>query len=213
MQEKQQNELKARVAQATEKLKAELLPVLVLYYPIFAAQHCSDDKNLQAVMAQFAERMIAEGVTLKGFMYGVEQLKKRAGSSAFILNPQAFAELCRGNTGNSLPTLREVTDEIIQRRGREKHNDQFKFSHELTRLINVRVGAMIYELINMEFERTVKKEYESWVKRLEAGEELPQPQKCLGNLTKPDLPAYLQEKLKPTCKAAKLAAANARREV
>lgn len=185
---------------------AELLPVLTLYYPIFAAQHCATPANIQAVIGQFAERMIVEGVTHKGFYAGIEQLKKRAGASAFVLNPQAFAELCKATTTAGLPTLQDVMAEIIQRRGVERHNTDWQFSHELCRLINERKGAMIYQLTSIEFERVVKSEYDHWAKRIASGEQLPKVQACLPNQLKPDLPDYLENPTAPTCTLAKLAA-------
>ncbi|MBV2128183.1 replication protein P [Arsukibacterium indicum] len=198
--------MQLRVAEVTEKLTAELLPVLTLYYPIFAAQHCNNPVNIQAVLGQFAERMVIEGVTRKGFYAGIEQLKKRAGASAFILNPQAFAELCKTALTANLPSLQDVMFEIIQRRGVERYNTQYQFSHELSRLINERKGAMIYQLTSIEFEKAIKSEYDSWAKRIAAGEQLPEARACLADHTKPDLPEYLKNPVEPTCRIAKLAA-------
>ena len=203
------------MAQTTDKLSAELLPVLVLYYPIFAAQHCSDAGMVQAVMAQFAERMIVEGVTRKEFYAGIEQLKKRAGASAFVLNPQAFAELCKSalSTEKGMPHLQDVMFEIIQRRGVERHNPDYQFSHEVTRLINERKGAMIYQLTSIEFEKVINGEYDHWAKRIANGEQLPQVQACLSDQSKPDLPDYLKNPTSPTCSLAKLAAQRAQGKV
>jgi hypothetical protein len=186
--------LRLRVTQTTEKLSAELLPVLILYYPIFAAQHCTDATTIQAVMGQFAERMITEGVTRKGFAYGVEALKKRAGASAFILNPQAFAELCKQASIEALniPTFDTVLNEIIQRKGAERHNQQWQFSHPVSQVICNRKGALIFELTGIEFEKVIKSEYEHWVKRIEAGEQLPELQLAIGHDKRPEMPAELR---------------------
>lgn len=191
---KQQSELQQRVTQTTEKLNAELLPVLILYYPIFAAQHCTDATTIQAVMSQFAERMIVEGVTRKGFAHGVEALKKRAGASAFILNPQAFAELCKQATIEALniPAFDTVLSEIILRKGAKRHNQQWQFSHPIIQLICNRKGALIFELTGIEFEKTIRNEYDHWVKRLQNGEQLPELQLAIGHDKRPEMPAELR---------------------
>lgn len=189
--------------------------MLTLYYPVFAAQHCGDVTHIDAVMAQFAERMIAENVTLKGFYAGIEALKKRAGSTAFALNPQAFAELCNAETNHAagIPSLMDCMAEIIRRRGVERHNQAFQFSHQLTRVINERKGAMIYQLTSIEFEKVIKSEYDHWAKRIASGEQLPEAQACLADQSQPDLPDYLKNPVTPTTRYAKLAAKRAQGEV
>jgi len=136
--------------------------------------------------------MIVEGVTRKGLLAGIEALKVRAGHEKFPPNPQEFALLCKQTSGNSndLPTLQDVLVEIIQRRGVERFNTDWQFSHELTRLINQRKGGTIYELTSVQFEQTIKAEYEHWVKRIEAGEQLPQPLQAISQ--KPAEPEHLK---------------------
>lgn len=200
MREKLQNDLQTRLPEVTEKLMAELLPVLILYYPIFAAQHCTGIAEINAIMNQFAERMLVEQVTRKGFVTGLEKLKKRAGSAAFILNPQAFAELCKPSDAElGLPEFQTVLEEIIQRRGKERFNQEWQFSHELIRLINNRKGDLIYQQTSIEFERTIKAEYDHWLKRIAAGEVLPEP--LLAIEQKPEMPDYLKG-VKPSGKMA-----------
>jgi hypothetical protein len=191
---KQQSELQLRIAQTTDKLNAELLPVLILYYPIFAAQHCTDATTIHAVMGQFAERMIIEGVTRKGFAYGVEALKKRAGASAFILNPQAFAELCKQAAIEALniPNFPQVMAEVVGGKRALRFGEGYVFSHPLCRIICSRKGDLIYELTGIEFEKAIKSEYEHWVKRLQDGEQLPEPQLVIGHDQRPEMPVELR---------------------
>lgn len=153
-------------------------------------------------MAQFAERMIVEGVTRKGLLAGIEALKVRAGHEKFPPNPQEFALLCKQTSGhsNDLPTLQDVLVEIIQRRGPERHNTDWQFSHELIRLINQRKGGVIYELTSVQFEQAIKAEYEHWCKRIAAGEQLPQPLHAIEQ--KPGEPEHLKG-IKPTTTMAK----------
>ena len=187
-----QNDLQQRVTTTAALLQTSLLPVLTVYHTAFAAQFCSTVEQIEAVMAQFAERMIVEGVTRKGLLAGIEALKVRAGHEKFPPNPQEFALMCKQASGhsNGLPSLQDVLVEIIQRRGVERFNADWQFSHELIRLINQRKGGMIYEQTGMQFEQTIKAEYDHWVKRLEAGEQLPQPLQAISQ--KPAEPEHLK---------------------
>lgn len=206
---KQQSELQQRVAQTTEKLNAELLPVLILYYPIFAAQHCTDATTIHAVMGQFAERMIVEGVTRKGFAYGVEALKKRAGASAFILNPQAFAELCKQAAIEALniPQFQAVLSDVIKGKQALRFGEAHAFIHPLSRVICSRKGDLMYELTGIEFEKAIKSEYEHWVKRIEMGEQLPEPVLAIKHDQRPELPEHMQGLKSPRIEAMRAEAA------
>lgn len=194
--------MQQRVTTTAALLQTSLLPVLTTYHTAFAAQFCSTVEQIEAVMAQFAERMIVEGVTRKGLLAGIEALKIRAGHEKFPPNPQEFALMCKQASGhsNGLPTLQDVMVEIIQRRGVERFNTDWKFSHELIRLINQRKGGTIYELTSVQFEQTIKAEYEHWVKRIEAGEQLPQPLQAISQ--KPAEPEHLKG-IKPQSALAK----------
>ena len=206
---KQQSELQLRVTQTTEKLNAELLPVLILYYPIFAAQHCTDATTIHAVMGQFAERMIVEGVTRKGLACGVEALKKRAGASAFILNPQAFAELCKQAAIEALniPDFHQVMTEVVAGKRATRFGEGYVFSHPLCRIICSRKGDLIYELTGIEFEKAIRGEYDHWVKRLQDGEQLPEPVLAIKHDQRPELPEHMQGLKSPRIEAMRAEAA------
>lgn len=199
---KQQSELRKRITTTAGLLQTSLLPVLTVYHTAFAAQFCSTVEQIEAVMTQFAERMIVEGVTRKGLLAGIEALKVRAGHEKFPPNPQEFALLCKQASAhsNGLPSLQDALVEIIQRRGVERFNAEWQFSHELIRLINQRKGGLIYELTSVQFEQSIKAEYDHWVKRIEAGEQLPQPLQAISQ--KPAEPEHLNG-IKPKSAMAK----------
>lgn len=208
---KQQNELQQRMAQTTDKLCAELLPVLVLYYPIFAAQHCSDAGMVQAVMGQFAERMVVMGVTRKEFYAGIEQLKKRAGASAFVLNPQAFAELCKASSQGEalvkLPTLSSVQQAIVE----FKQLNTFGLNCPLATAINSRIGVKLQGLTPAQMMPIIQSEYEHFARRYEIGDRTFLVTRA--NQSELDLPDYLKNPATPTTRYAKLAAKRAQGEV
>jgi hypothetical protein len=185
---------------------------MVLYYPVFAQRYAKDDQALKSVLNEYAERLTLHHVTPKQFHAGIAALKAKSGQDPFYPNPEQFALMCKATLTADLPTLQDVMVEIIQRRGVERHNTEWQFSHELTRLINERKGSMIYQLTSIEFEKTIKDEYDHWAKRIASGEQLPEVQACLNDLRIPDLPDYLAKPSAPTCALAKLAAKRAQGE-
>lgn len=183
-----------------------LMPALSFYFPVFAARFGTDEQNIGLAMREYAERLDIHGVNSTQFLAGVEKLKTEAANSDYFPNPERFALMCKSALTAGMPHLQDVMFEIIQRRGVERHNPDYQFSHELCRLINERKGAMIYQLTSIEFERVIKAEYDHWAKRIANGEQLPQAHACLGDLRKLDLPDYLKNPTAPTCTLAKLAA-------
>jgi hypothetical protein len=180
-----------------------LMPALSVYYPAFAARFGTDEQNIGMAMSEYAERLDQHDVTGEQFLAGIEALKALAGEADYYPNPERFALLCKqalGNNTNGLPTLQDVMAEIIQRRGAERHNSDWQFSHELIRLINQRKGGAIYELTSVQFENTIKAEYDHWCKRITAGESLPQPLHAIEQ--KPAEPEHLKG-VKPTTAMAK----------
>lgn len=195
-----------KVLTVTERLQAELLPVLTLYYPLFAAQYCGNDQQTKAVMAQFAERLIVEGIGQKRLTYGIERLKKLAGSEKFSPNPQAFAEMCKpAGSDLQLPTFEQVLADVIlaRRRGR---NQPFVFKHELTRLINHRVGFELYNLTSEQFRKLVKSEYDA-LSPLALTGKLPEPRMAIAHDQQPELPEYMRGLKSPRIEAMRAEAA------
>jgi hypothetical protein len=194
------NELQtARLAKATEKLMATLLPTLTTYYPVFASQFCQTDEQTHAVMAQYAKRMLEEGVDAAGFAKGIQLLERRAATERFAPNPSEFAVMCKPSLAElGIPEFQTVFLQIVERNG-ARAGEAFEFSHPIIRLISQRKGALIRELTGLEFERAIKAEYDHWVKRIASGETLPEP--LLAIEQKPEMPDYLKG-VKPAGKMA-----------
>lgn len=169
-----------------------LVPAMSFYFPLFASKFGQNEKHAGLAMKEYAERLDIHGVTGEQFLAGIEALKSHAGESDYFPNPERFALLCKQTSAhsNSLPSLQDALIEIIQRRGVERFNPEWQFSHELIRLINQRKGGLIYELTSVQFENAIKAEYEHWVKRTEAGEQLPQPLQAISQ--KPAEPEHLK---------------------
>lgn len=167
-----------------------LVPAMTVYFPMFASRFGTDEQSIGLAMSEYAERLDHHGVTGIQFKMGIAKLKTAAGETDFFPNPERFALMCKSAANDHLPTLDAVTAEIKQRRGPERHNADFKFSHELTRLINQRKGNLVYELTSMQFEKTIKAEYEHWCKRIADGEQLPEPLKVIDH--KPAMPEDLK---------------------
>ena len=169
-----------------------LVPAMTVYYPMFASRFGTDEQSVGLAMSEYAERLDHHGVTGIQFKAGIAALKAEAGKSDYYPNPERFALMCKQASGhsNGLPTLQDTLAEIIERRGPERFNTDWQFSHELIRLINQRKGGLIYEQTGMQFEQTIKAEYDHWVKRLEAGEQLPQPLQAISQ--KPAEPEHLK---------------------
>lgn len=171
---------------------ASLLPVLTTYYPVFASQFCQTDEQTQAVMAQYAERLLVENIDAAGLERGMEALKRRAESERFAPNPSEFAAMCRPAPKElGIPDFDTVLLQIIERNGAFA-GEGYVFSHPMTRLISQRKGALLRELTGMAFAQVIKSEYEHWVKRLQAGEQLPEPQLAIGHDKRPEMPAQLR---------------------
>lgn len=176
-----------------------LMPTMSFYYPAFAARFGTDENNIGLAMREYADRLQLHGVTGEQFMAGLELLKSEAGTEQYFPNPEKFALTCKVLGVSRLPDFSIVLDEIIQRRGKERFNQEWNFSHELIRLINNRKGDMANQLTSIEFERAIKSEYDHWLKRIAAGESLPEP--LLAIEQKPEMPDYLKG-VKPAGKMA-----------
>gem|GEM_PF-4032793 len=102
--------------------------------------------------------------------------------------------MCKQATAEALniPAFDTALNEIIQRKGAERHNPQWQFSHPIIQMICNRKGALIFELTGIEFEKAIRNEYEHWVKRLQAGEQLPEPQLAISHDKRPEMPAQLR---------------------
>ena len=190
-----------------------LVPAMTFYFPMFASRFGTDEQSVGMAMNEYAERLEHHGVNGIQFKAGIAALKSDAGQSDYYPNPERFALLCKSTASDGLPTYEQALSEIIQRRGPERHSAEFQFSHELIRLINQRKGGMIYEQTGMQFEKTIKAEYEHWCKRIAGGEQLPAPLSCISDQSKPDLPDYLKNPAEPKSALAKLAAKRAQGEV
>lgn len=182
----------ARLAKGTEKLMATLLPVLTTYHPVFASQFCQTDEQTQGVIAQYAKRMLDEGIDAAGFERGIKALEKRAATERFAPNPSEFAVMCKATPADlGIPDFQTVFLQIVERNG-ARAGEAFEFSHPIIRLISQRKGALIRELTGLDFERAIKSEYDHWTKRLQAGEQLPEPQLAIGHDQRPEMPAELR---------------------
>lgn len=181
-----------RLAKGTEKLMATLLPMLTTYHPVFASQFCQTDEQTQAVISQYAKRLLDEGVGADGFARGVRALEKRAATERFAPNPSEFAVMCMPSPADlGIPEFQTVLMQIVERNG-ARAGEAFEFSHPIIRLISQRKGALIRELTGLDFERVIKSEYDHWTKRLQAGEQLPEPQLAIGHDQRPEMPAALR---------------------
>lgn len=208
MHSKQQNALQMKTAKAAERLMATLLPTLTAYHPTFASQYCGTDEQTSAMMAQYAECLLFEAVDAEGLQRGLMALKKRAATERFAPNPAEFAVMCKpAPTELGLPSFDAVYLQIVERNG-ACSGQHYEFSHPLTRLISMRKGALIRELTGMAFEKVIRTEYDAWVKRLQAGEQLPEPHAALPDHTSAARPAWLAG-VTPTTKLAQRAAENA----
>lgn len=171
---------------------ATLLPMLTTYHPVFASQFCQTDEQTQAVMSQYAKRLLDEGIDADGFARGVKALEKRAAAERFAPNPSEFAAMCMPSPADlGIPEFQTVFMQIVERNG-ARAGEAFEFSHPIIRLISQRKGALIRELTGLDFERTIKSEYDHWTKRLQAGEQLPEPQLAIGQDLRPEMPAALR---------------------
>lgn len=203
---KQQSAL--QLTKATERLMATLLPTLTAYHPTFASQYCGSDEQTQAMMAQYAECLLDEHIDAQGLQRGLMALKRRAATERFAPNPAEFAVMCKPAPAElGLPSFDAVYLQIVERNG-ACAGQGYEFSHPLTKLISMRKGALIRELTGMAFERVIRTEYDAWVKRLQAGEQLPEPHAALPDHTSAARPAWLAG-VTPTTKLAQRAAENA----
>lgn len=181
-----------RLAKGTEKLMATLLPMLTTYHPVFASQFCQTDEQAHGVIAQYAKRMLDECIDAAGFERGIRALEKRAATERFAPNPSEFAVMCMPSPADlGIPEFQTVLMQIVERNG-ARAGETFEFSHPIIRLISQRKGALIRELTGLDFERVIKSEYDHWAKRLQAGEQLPEPQLAIGHDQRPEMPAELR---------------------
>lgn len=182
-----------RLAKGTEKLMATLLPVLTTYHPVFASQFCQTDEQTQGVIAQYAKRMLDEGIDAAGFERGIRALEKRAATERFAPNPSEFAVMCKAAPADlGIPDFYQVLAEVAAGKQAARFGEGYVFSHPLCRVICSRKGDLIYTLTSIEFEDAIRGEYDHWVKRLQAGEQLPEPQLTIGHDQRPDMPAELR---------------------
>lgn len=167
---------------------AELLPVMVLYHPVSVSQFSQTDEQAQATIAEYASRLIADGVTAEGFSRGMEAMKRRAETETFAPNPAEFAAMCRLSAKEiGIPDFREVLAEIIDRNGRNRERE-YSFSHQLTAIISQRVGPKIRELTAIDFEKLLHQEYRHWRKIVESGKPLPEVRLVIENKKRIDFP-------------------------
>ena len=171
---------------------ATLLPVLTTYHPVFASQFCQTDEQARAVIGQYAKRLLDEGIDADGFERGIRALELRAATERFAPNPSEFALMCKPTPADlGIPEFQTVYLQIVERNG-VRAGEAFEFSHPIIRLISQRKGALIRELTGLEFERAIRAEYDHWTKRIQAGEQLPEPQLVIGHDARPDMPAELR---------------------
>lgn len=183
----------ARLAKGTEKLMATLLPVLTTYHPVFASQFCQTDEQTQGVIAQYAKRMLDEGIDAAGFERGIRALEKRAATERFAPNPSEFAVMCKATPADlGIPDFHQVLADVTAGKQATRFGESYVFAHPLARVICGRKGDLIYTLTSIEFEDAIRAEYDHWVKRLQAGEQLPEPQLTIGHDQRPDMPAELR---------------------
>jgi len=181
-----------QLTKGTERLMATLLPTLTAFHPTFASQYCGSDEQTQAMMAQYAECLLDEHVDAQGLQRGLMALKRRAATERFAPNPAEFALMCKPTPADlGIPEFQTVYLQIVERNG-ARAGEAFEFSHPIIRLISQRKGALIRELTGLEFERTIRAEYDHWTKRIQSGEQLPEPQLAIGHDVRPDMPAELR---------------------
>lgn len=194
MHRKPLSELQAtRLAKGTEKLMATLLPLLTTYHPVFASQFCQTDEQAHGVIAQYAKRMLDECIDAAGFERGVRALEKRAATERFAPNPSEFAAMCKMTPADlGIPDFRSLLADIIAGKQAHRFGEEHQFIHPIARVICSRKGDLIYTLTSIDFEETIKSEYDHWAKRLQAGEQLPEPQLAIGHDQRPEMPAELR---------------------
>ncbi len=209
MHRKHQSDLLlARLAKGTEKLMATLLPVLTTYHPVFASQFCQTDEQTQGVIAQYAKRMLDEGIDAAGFERGIRALEKRAATERFAPNPSEFAVMCKATPADlGIPDFHQVLAEVTVGKQATRFGEGYVFSHPLARVICGRKGDLIYTLTSIEFEDAIRGEYDHWVKRLQAGEQLPEPQPTIGHDQRPELPEHMRGLKSPRIEAMRAEAA------
>lgn len=170
------------------EVSANLIPVLNVYFPDFLTRFGSE---IEAVAMQYAERLIANGIGLKGMMRGIEKLKRRSAQKPFVPNPEEFAQLCKPTAEEAgIPSLDEIHDQIVQARGRHRF-DAYKFTHQIAEIINTRIGFEFYSLSAGDFRRKLEKEYGHWLQRA-LKNDLPAPRAAIAHKAEPELPEYLK---------------------
>ncbi|HCU64571.1 MAG TPA: hypothetical protein DF774_02295 [Rheinheimera sp.] len=172
---------------------ARLIPVISLYYPAFAARFGSDDEGLKFAAKEYADRLQFHGIDGKMFMAGIRELKAK-GAEPFHPNPEQFALMCKQAAIESLniPQFQAVLSDVIKGKQALRFGEAHAFIHSLNRVICSRKGDLMYELTGIEFEKVIKSEYDHWVKRLQAGEQLPEPQLAISHDKRPEMPAHLR---------------------
>lgn len=171
---------------------ARLIPVIGLYYPAFAARFGTDDASLAFVTKEYTDRLMHHGINGHQFKAGIAALKARSASMQYHPNPEQFAQLCLEASAPQLPDFYDVLSQVIAGKQAQRFSEGYVFSHPLARIICSRKGDLIYTLTSIEFEETIRAEYDHWTKRIQAGEQLPEPQLAIGQDARPDMPAELR---------------------
>jgi len=175
---------------------ARLIPVISLYYPAFAARFGVDESSLVFVTKEYTERLMHHGINGHQFMAGIAALKAKGATAQYHPNPEQFAQLCLSASAVQAPDFHQVLADVTAGKQAMRFGEPYEFAHPLARVICNRKGDLIYTLTSIEFEDAIRAEYDHWVKRLQAGEQLPEPHLTIGHDQRPEMPAELR--LAPT---------------
>ena len=193
--------LSSNEADVMTAVTARLIPVIGLYYPAFAARFGTDEATLAFVSKEYTERLMHHGINGHQFKAGIAALKARGASAQYHPNPEQFAHLCLEASAVQLPEFHAVLNDVIAGKQAQRFGEEHQFIHPIARVICGRKADLIYTLTSIEFEEAIRAEYDHWTKRLQAGEQLPEPQLAIGHDQRPEMPAALR--LAPTSAMAK----------
>lgn len=184
--------LSSSEADVMTAVTARLIPVISLYYPAFAARFGADEAALAFVTKEYTDRLMHHGINGHQFKAGIATLKARGASAQYHPNPEQFAQLCLEASAVKLPDFQSVLSQVIAGKQAQRFGEGYAFDHPLARVICSRKGDLIYTLTSIDFEEAIRAEYDHWTKRLQAGEQLPEPQLAIGHDKRPEMPAQLR---------------------
>lgn len=188
LKQQQTNLPTEKVERAMIEVSANLIPVLTVYCNDFASKFGS---VVEQVAYQYAERLIANGIGLKGMERGIERLKRQSATKPWTPNPEQFAQMCKPSADEAgIPSVDDIYQEIVEARGRYRF-EQYQFSHQIGAIINERIGFEFYQESEGDFKRRLQKEYDHWTQRALKGD-LPAPMKAIAHKSEPPLPDYLK---------------------